>query len=83
MPTVHQYGIVFAPSNDFLNLRRIEPAKFPVSWRMSDVPQEAIRVSFKQGHIPIEFHAEPSASLFPRGSLVAVVHMDVQTRMRS
>src|SRR4029077_14741631 len=83
MPTVHQHGIVFAPSNDFLNLRRIEPAKSSVTWRIGYVLQEAIRVSFKQGYIPIEFHAEPSASMFPRCRLVAVIDAKVQFRTGS
>src|SRR5258708_6772175 len=47
MPAVHQHSVVFVPSNDFLNLRRIEPAKFSITWRIGYVLQKIIGVSFK------------------------------------
>jgi hypothetical protein len=77
MPTIHQYGVVFVSLNDSLNFRRVEPAETSVIPRMGDILQEGIPVSFKQGHIPVEFYAKSSTGLFPRRRLVAVVDVEV------
>jgi hypothetical protein len=77
MPTVYQYGVVFPPLNDFLNLRCIKSAKSSVPRGGGNVLQERTRIPFKQGHIPIEFHAKPRAGLLLRRRLVAVVDVEV------